>query len=99
MFEWQKEIKDGMLLMVSQNRGYIDATHKILKHVHEIYISKNSHHYTAEELVWIGHFLDSVIYKSFLVRIAVEQLQSVRHGKIHESLWPAIENSLGTRIK
>ena len=96
MFEWQKEIRDGMLLMVSKNRGYIEATHNILKYVHEIYIGKNSHLYTEAELFWIKHYFDSVIYKSFLVRIAVEQLQSVRHGKINESLWPAIENSLDT---
>ncbi len=96
MFDYQREIRDGMLLMVSQNRGYIEATYNILKYVHGIYFSKNSHLYTADELSWISHFLDSVIYKSFLVRIAVEQLQSVKHGRINESLWPAIENSLET---
>lgn len=96
MFEWQKEIRDGMLLMVSQNRGYIEATHNILRYIHNIYIRENSHLYTKDELFWISHFVDSVIYKSFLVRIAIEQLQSVRHGRINESLWSAIENSLET---
>ncbi|MHB0988050.1 MAG: hypothetical protein ACYC3P_05200 [Bellilinea sp.] len=96
MFEWQKEIKDGMLLMVSKNRGYIEATHRILRYIHGIYIGKSSHLYTEKELFWVNHFLDSIIYKSFLVRVAVEQLQSVRHGRINESLWPAIENSLVT---
>lgn len=96
MFEWQKEIKDGMLLMVSKNRGYIEATHRILRHIHGIYIGKSSHLYTEEELLRINHFLDSIIYKSFLARVAVEQLQAVRHGRINESLWPAIENSLIT---
>ncbi|MCO5184555.1 MAG: hypothetical protein M9941_00225 [Anaerolineae bacterium] len=96
MFEWQKEIRDGMLLMVSQNRGYIEATHNILRYVHEIYIENNSHLYTESELYWITHYLDSVVYKYFLLRLAVEQLQSVRHGRIYESLWPAIENSVQT---
>jgi hypothetical protein len=94
MFEWQKEIRDGMLLMVSKNRRYIEATHNILRHVHNVYIKENSHLYNESELSVISHFLDSVIYKSFLVRVAVEQLQSVRHGRIHESLLPAISNSL-----
>lgn len=96
MFEWQKEIRDGMLLMVSKNRGYIEASHNILKYIHKIYISRNPNLCTPEELAWISHFLDSVIYKSFLVRMAIEQLPSVRHGRIYESLWPAIENSLTT---
>jgi hypothetical protein len=96
MLEWQKDVRAGMLLMVSQNRGYIEATHNILRHVHHIYIDKNSYLYTDQELSRIDHFLNSVIFKSFLVRVAIEQLQSVRHGRINESLWPAIENSLTT---
>lgn len=96
MFEWQKETRDGMLQMVANNRGYIEASHKVLRHIHNIYIEKNSNLYSSKELVWIDHFLDSLIYKEFLVRIAIEQLQSVRHGKINESLWAAIENSIST---
>ena len=50
MFEWQKEIRDGMLLMVSQNRDYIEVTHKILKHIHGIYVSNSSHLYPQDEI-------------------------------------------------
>ena len=96
MFEWQKDSRDSMLLVVSQNREYIEASHNILKHIHGIYIAQNTHLYTEPELFWINHYLDSVIYKSFLVSIAVEQLQSVKFGKISESLWEAIENSIGS---
>ena len=31
-----------------------------------------------------------------MTRVAIEQLQSVRHGRINESLWPAMENCLVT---
>jgi len=96
MIEWQKETRNGMLQLVANNRGYIETTHKILRHIHEIYIVRNPNLYSTEELVWIEHFLDSVIYKSFLVRLAIEQLQTIRHGKINESLWSAIENSVST---
>ncbi|HBG59675.1 MAG TPA: hypothetical protein PLX92_02280 [Anaerolineaceae bacterium] len=96
MFEWQKEVRDGMLLMVSQNREYIEATHNILRKIHKSYLSNNQHLYTEDELSQINHFFNSVIFKSFLTRLAIEQLQSVRHGRINESLWPAIENSLYT---
>lgn len=96
MLEWQKEIRDGMLLMVSKNRGYIEATHRILRHIHGIYIDKSLYLYTEDELFRINHFFDSVIYKSFLTRVAIEQLQSVRHGRINESLWNAFENILVT---
>jgi len=95
MFDWQKEVRDGMLLMVSQNREYIEATNNTLKYIHKIYIDEKAHLYSKAEIFWINHYLDSVIYKSFLARIAVEQLQSVRHGRMNESLWVAIENSLG----
>ncbi len=94
MFDWQKKTREAMLIMISKNRNYIEATHDILKNIHNDYIYENSQHYSKEELIWINHFFDSVIYKDFLVRIAVEQLQTVRLGKIGESLWPAIENSL-----
>ncbi len=94
MFNWQKEVRDSMLLMVSKNRGYITASHNILKHVHNIYINQKAHLYDQSELFWINNNLESVIYKSFLVRIAIEQLQTIRHGRMNESLWEAIENSL-----
>lgn len=96
MFEWQKEVRDGMLLMVSQNREYIEATHNILRKIHKTYIFSNQRLYTEDELYQINHFFNSVIFKSFLTRIAIEQLQSVKYGRINESLWPAIENSLYT---
>lgn len=81
--------------MVSQNRGYIDTTHNILRGIQGRYIKENPDLYTEDELIWINHYLDSVIYKSFLVRVAVEHLQTVKYGRIEDSLWPAIENSLG----
>jgi len=96
MFEWQKETRDGMLQMVANNRGYIEATQNILRHIHEIYMRKNSSSYSSEELTWIRHYLDSILYKEFLVRVAIEQLQTVRYGRVNESLWEAIENSLET---
>ena len=94
MFEKHKEIKDGLMSLMSENREYIDTTHNILRSIHESYINKHSDYYSANELQWINHFLDTVIYKSFLVSIAVEQLQSVKFGKIDESLWQAIDNSI-----
>ena len=96
MFEWQREVRDSMLLIVSQNRGYIEATHNILRQIHKRYISNSQYLYTEDELSRIDHFFNSVIFKSFLTRIAIEQLQSVKYGRINESLWPAIENSLDT---
>lgn len=94
MFEMQKEVRDGLLLMVSQNRNYIEETHNRVRKIHGEYIGNCSHLYSDNELLWINHFLDSVVYKSFLARLAIEQLQSIRHGRINEALWPAIENSL-----
>jgi len=96
MFEWQKEVRDGMLLMVSENRRYIEATNNILRKIHNSYISNSQHPYTEDELSQINHFFNSIIFKFFLTRIAIEQLQSVRYGRIDESLWPAIKNSLYT---
>jgi len=96
MFEWQKEVRDGMLLMVSENRRYIEATNNILRKIHNSYISNSQHLYTEDELSQINHFFNSIIFKFFLTRIAIEQLQSVRYGRIDESLWPAIKNSLYT---
>lgn len=96
MFDWQKETRDGMLLMVSKNREYIEKTNEIVRRIHQDYIERNSNLYNSKELLRINYFVDSVAYKSFLVRIAVEQLQSVKFGRIEESLWPAIENSLNS---
>ncbi len=96
MLEWQKITRDGMLLLVLNNRNYIDRTTDILKQIHKEYISRNSSLYSSDEIYWINYFFDSVTYKLFLVRLAIEQLQTMKYGRIEESLWPAIENSLNT---
>lgn len=94
MFEWQRQSRDGMLLIVSENRYYIEKTIGIFKKIHQDYLKRTSGIYSTEELYWINHFADSIAYKLFLVRIANEQLQTVKYGRINESLWPAIENCL-----
>lgn len=96
MFEWQKETRDGMVNLVSKNREYIEKTNDIVRQIHQDYIGRNSQLYNSEELLWINYFMNSVAYKSFLVRIAIEQLQTVKFGRIEESLWPAIENNLNS---
>jgi len=94
MFDWQRESRDGMLLLVSENRDSIEKTIGIFRKIHQDYLTRTSDIYTTEELYWINHFADSVAYKLFLVRIANEQLQTVKYARINESLWSAIENCL-----
>lgn len=53
MFEWQKITRDGMLLLVLNNRNYIDKTIGIFKHIHEEYINRNSSLYSLVSRV--GH--------------------------------------------
>ena len=60
MFDWQRESRDGMLLIVSKNRNYVEKTIRIFKKIHQVYLERTSDIYTTEELGWINHFADSI---------------------------------------
>lgn len=94
MFDWQRDSRDAMVLMVSKNRDYIEETSRVLTSIHSDYLESVPNRYSSEELDWIDHFLHTVIFKYFLASIAIEQLQTVKFGRLDESLLPAIENSL-----
>lgn len=94
MYGRQKEIKDGLLLLIKKNRDYIDENVRIFRQIHYVYMETNANYYSKTDIFWINHFLDSIIHKVYLASISVEQLQAVRYGKINESLWSAFENNL-----
>lgn len=80
-----------MLLMVSRNRLSIESTHRILRQMHASYLETHGLLYSQEERHWLQHYLNSLIQKSFLTRVAIEQMQAVRYGAVDASLLEAIE--------
>ena len=94
MSEWQKAANDGLLRLVEKNRHTVDENVRRLKAMHQTYFQENAHFYDESETRWINHYLDSVIYKYYLVMISVEQLQAIRHNKRSESIVTAPENNL-----
>jgi hypothetical protein len=97
MSDWHAALSKGLLLLVQNNREYLDENTRRLQVMQTRYLQSNAHLYAdGQEVDRLEYYVRVVTYKYYLASLSVEQLQAIRHGRIDQEILLVLENSLDT---
>ena len=94
LFETRINHYKASIRLIQKSQRDMNATVVKTSKAQEVYLHKNSIHYSDDELATIRYFLDAFLYKYQLANYSLEQLWAIRDAKVESNILSIARNSI-----